>query len=427
MIASWFAQGAVAEWLVKSTALVLLAWGASAVAGKAGAPAALRHLLWLLAIVAAAALPLASMLAPWRIEVLPALIGASSKDAVNALAAAPASWGLLDAVAAIYAAGCVALLLRVLIGQWQLGALWRRAANIPGIDDESAEVASALGLTSRVAVRVADGACSPMTWGVVFPKVLLPASALNWPAARRRLVLMHELAHAQRGDSLAQLFAALALAVYWFHPALWFAAARMRREQEHACDDHVLIAGAKAHDYAHTLLEVAASSRGSIGAAAVAMAPSQLEARLVAIVERSPRRPSASASALVISAAFAALLAAAIVTPANADAGALATVPMIPPGAVEGYTEEVTTGDATHEEVLLRVGVEKDLPGSPIEPERPRSPLSVTSLIEPLPEIPAIPAIPASPATPATPATPPAITTPEPHRPRHAPPDDKTD
>jgi hypothetical protein len=134
-----------------------------------------------------------------------------------------------------------------------------------------------------------------MTIGVLRPHVLLPAAADGWSPERLRAVLVHELGHVRRRDTLIQLGAQLACALYWWNPLAWLAAARLRIEREHACDDLVLGAGIRPSSYAADLLEVArAISRGEAAhAGAVHMLdPSVTEARLLRILDpAAPRRP----------------------------------------------------------------------------------------------------------------------------------------
>ncbi|MEX2137749.1 MAG: M56 family metallopeptidase [Pirellulales bacterium] len=133
----------------------------------------------------------------------------------------------------------------------------------------------------------------PMTFGLLRPCVILPSSAEHWSAERRQIVLLHELAHVKRCDVPLQLIARLGAAVYWFHPLVWWALRQMRQEREHACDDCVLQAGQEAPDYATQLLEIARThrSRTPLLNAALSMArPSQLEGRLLAVLDLHRRR-----------------------------------------------------------------------------------------------------------------------------------------
>jgi hypothetical protein len=127
--------------------------------------------------------------------------------------------------------------------------------------------------------------------------ILLPEDALDWPEAHRRIVLRHELAHVARGDALSQLVAGFVCALYWFHPLVWITERRLRAECERACDDRVVSLGTPAAEYAAHLLEVARSARsfGAPGFLSVAMArPSQLEGRLLAVLNESGRRVAPS-------------------------------------------------------------------------------------------------------------------------------------
>ena len=121
----------------------------------------------------------------------------------------------------------------------------------------------------------------PMTWGWRRPVILLPAEAAQWLPARRRVVLLHELAHIRRGDYLTQIVAQWVCAAYWFNPLVWLAARQMRVERECACDDLVLAGGCKASEYAGHPVEIAARFRRVPQMAAIAMARSaQLAGRI---------------------------------------------------------------------------------------------------------------------------------------------------
>ncbi len=152
---------------------------------------------------------------------------------------------------------------------------------------------------------------TPLTWGSRVPVVLLPEDALEWPEEHRRIVLRHELAHIARGDSFTQLVAGFVCALYWFHPLVWIAERRLRAECERACDDNVVSLGTPAAEYAAHLLEVARSARafGAAGFLSVAMArPSQLEGRLLAVLNDSRRRVSLSRGARPAAALLSALV-----------------------------------------------------------------------------------------------------------------------
>jgi len=149
-----------------------------------------------------------------------------------------------------------------------------------------------------------------MTWGVFRPSVLLPTEAAAWPAERLRVVLLHELAHVARHDWLTLAMAELAVAIYWFHPLAWWAASRMRRERERACDDRVLAAGVAASEYAADLLEVArglGSAKDNLLPAPAMARASNLEPRVRAILDPKIRRSAVSAKLVAIASAVAML------------------------------------------------------------------------------------------------------------------------
>ena len=100
---------------------------------------------------------------------------------------------------------------------------------------------------------------SPAVCGLFHPVVLLPQSLVEKLSAEQlRAVLLHELIHLCRRDVWVNCAQTLLQIIYWWHPLLWFANARIRRVREEAVDDAVMLALNEQSDvYAPTLLEVA--------------------------------------------------------------------------------------------------------------------------------------------------------------------------
>jgi TonB family protein len=161
-------------------------------------------------------------------------------------------------------------------------------------------------ITKRPELLVLSKPLMPLTFGLRRSRILLPADCLLWTAERRRTVLLHELAHVERRDVLAQLFASVVTALWWFQPLCWTSRWSLRRESERACDALVLAAGVRGSDYAAELLKIAQEfrTRQQWSAAALTMARrGELEERLLAILDPQPhvtalRMPFAAISIL---------------------------------------------------------------------------------------------------------------------------------
>jgi len=331
----------LADAFVKATVLLVLAAVVTLCLRRA--PASLRHLVWTLACGGVLALPLASALLPnWRVAGWPRLDVPVALDAEQiagaALGASPAhapapprtpaasvtrvpdavpsstvdegpvrfrlttDWTAL--VFPIWLSGVAAVLLLLAVAIARIVWLNRVTALVQ--DERWLGLVEALslelGLTRHIRLLQANGPTMPMTWGIRRPAILLPAEADDWTAERRRDVLLHELAHVKRHDFLIQLIARVACAVYWFHPLVWLAAARLREERERACDDHVLRAGATPSVYATHLLEIARGLRAAraTSLASVAMArPAQLATRLLDVLDARRSRDTLSARSAV--------------------------------------------------------------------------------------------------------------------------------
>jgi HEAT repeat protein len=200
--------------------------------------------------------------------------------------------------------GCFVVMGQLLAGALMLWwvALRARPVDDPAWQDLLDEVGERLRLTRTVRLLRSHATTMPMTWGSWNPVVLLPVEADTWDADRRRCVLMHELAHIHRWDCATQFVAQVTCALNWFNPLAWMAVRQLRIEREKACDDLVLSNGTLPSSYAAHLLDIAGAFRASLVTplGAVAMArPSQLEGRVLAILNPQACRRAMSRSAAI--------------------------------------------------------------------------------------------------------------------------------
>ena len=97
----------------------------------------------------------------------------------------------------------------------------------------------------------------PVLIGIWRPRIVLPTDfETRYSHDERALILAHEHAHRRRGDILVNSIAAVLVCFFWFNPFMYWAIARLRFDQELACDA-VVLAGSisKRRCYADALLK----------------------------------------------------------------------------------------------------------------------------------------------------------------------------
>ncbi|WP_321474766.1 M56 family metallopeptidase [uncultured Paludibaculum sp.] len=319
--------------------LVLLALKSSVLVGLAAlaalaltrASAAARHLAWLAGFGAALALPVVSALFAWlpaawapQLASTIAPVAATTRTVLTVTAAAPAWSAAGGLVLIVWTAVASLLLLRAAFAQYRAWRLARQSESWHGFENQC--------------VRLSEDIDVPAVCGLARPVILLPESALDWPADRLELVLRHEAMHAARRDTLSQLVSNLVCALYWPLPWVWFAAARLRMEAELACDDAVLRSGERASDYAGHLIDIVRglSGRERVPQGGIPMARiSDLERRLRAMLNpEMNRRPAGRRMVATAAVAALSILAplAALRLPASAAA----------PGSIGGVVRDVS-------------------------------------------------------------------------------------
>ena len=265
---------------LKGTVVLSAAWVATALLRRSTAD--LRHRIWLAALMA-----MALLLIPIAPPQTMRIAIDTNAAGVGTAAASARSMPLLQMIWAVVTA---LLLIRWGAGIFRLHRITRKSGLHSGL-------------------RVSESIQTPMTWGAIRPVIVLPAYVEDWPAEQRDVVIRHERAHIERRDWLWQAFAQAMTAVFWFHPLVWLAAAKLRLEAEHAADDATLTGGVTAPDYADRLMAVARQLSGRSQEAGVAMVRKPvLTSRIAAILDAGRARTVAGVGARIGVVFFAAAL-----------------------------------------------------------------------------------------------------------------------
>ena len=237
----------LAQWNVQ-IALVAIAAAAVMHVLRIDAPV-VRHAFWRLVLVTCLALP---VLQPWRSSAidpsvarmeeldaeLPMGLGAASTLSASSPVLARVSTHIRanwrSYVGMFLAIGAILRLAWLLIGIHGLQRLRRSGERAPN-DDEYDELVALI--EAGAEIRRVPRLGQPVTFGVLRPAVLLPASFSALPAGVQRAVLAHELWHVRRRDWAWVLVEEGICALFWFNPAMWWLVSRVQSSREEVVDE----------------------------------------------------------------------------------------------------------------------------------------------------------------------------------------------
>jgi bla regulator protein blaR1 len=216
------------------TGLLLAALAALAVRMMPRSNATTRYAVWWIALVLALAVPVVIPFVPR--PAAPSL--AVPAPAIHWTVPVTAEWPVYAVLAWL---GMAAILLaRVGWSLLHIAALKRGAAPI--------------GSRGRIRLLASGDVRVPMAAGFLRRAVIFPQGLLEQLTPEEfDQILRHELAHLRRWDDWTQLFQAVAQAVLFFNPALYWIGRRLKIEREMACDDWVVAATGRARPYAACL------------------------------------------------------------------------------------------------------------------------------------------------------------------------------
>jgi beta-lactamase regulating signal transducer with metallopeptidase domain len=159
-----------------------------------------------------------------------------------------------------WATGVTASSIRLIAG-WMLSLRLIRSARAtvpPTLSLLMERTQSALLAKGREArLLIGERVTGPVVFGWLRPVVLLPVSAVTGLNESQLLaILAHELAHVRRHDFLVNTLQRCIESVLFYHPAVWWLSARIRKERELCCDDLAVSVCGDRLAYAEALIEL---------------------------------------------------------------------------------------------------------------------------------------------------------------------------
>ncbi len=229
-----------------------------------------RYRIWLIALIAIAALPLLGALSQKLRLPVPQAAFPTGDIAVISIpvgalqAARPAfSWPSIiwPALFVSWAAGVMILMIRLGNSFWKLHHIQSRA-RVVSLKDLDCSYADLLHSDAGgISIALSESVQSPGLAGLFRPVILLPVDIVSWTSREERTaILRHEFAHYKRRDHIVSRFQDALTILLFFHPLLRYADNQLSLEREIACDDRVLDLGAEPKTYAEAILKAAERS-----------------------------------------------------------------------------------------------------------------------------------------------------------------------
>ena len=201
-------------------------------------------------------------LAQWQAEV----------DAALAETGTPISLG--DVLLGIWGAGSAGL------GLWLLWVNVRFARNLR-------RSRSPLAADCPLPVYVTEAVQTPCLFGLLHPSIYVTKEAAAEETVLRHS-LAHELTHYRHKDHIWAALRGLCLALHWYNPLVWLAAALSQRDGELCCDEATVrrLGEGERASYGRTLLAVTCQGRSNPLLTATSMMGSGIKERIVLLAKR---------------------------------------------------------------------------------------------------------------------------------------------
>ena len=150
-----------------------------------------------------------------------------------------ASWFAdINWITFIWLTGTILSLSFFMFSHWK--SMKKLQCAIPHQNDFLTQWQTTLNLKRPLNILISDQITTPLTLGLLKPKIILPADMNLQNQDNLQYILSHELHHIKRWDTLWKFLALFILCLHWFNPLVWIAFILANRDLEISCDAWVL-------------------------------------------------------------------------------------------------------------------------------------------------------------------------------------------
>ncbi|HEX2926885.1 MAG TPA: endo-1,4-beta-xylanase [Ruminiclostridium sp.] len=154
--------------------------------------------------------------------------------------------------------------------------------------DLADDITNRLKLKRKIRICTSDRISTPVVYGVLGPRVILPVSLTQDYGEKNLLhILTHEFYHIKRYDHLSKIIWFSALCIHWFNPLVWLSFILFQKDMEMSCDEKVLAVWEDdiRSEYAYSLINLSASQNMLLNGGLLAFGESSIKSRIKGIVK----------------------------------------------------------------------------------------------------------------------------------------------
>lgn len=135
-------------------------------------------------------------------------------------------------------------------------------------------------------LRESDRIATPITYGIFYPRIVLPRIMDLSDHNQLNYVMTHELIHIKRFDNLWKIISILTLCLHWFNPFVWIMYSLFQQDLEMSCDEKVisLLGESEKEAYAIALINLAVQKE-SMSLLCNGFGKNGIQERIVAIMK----------------------------------------------------------------------------------------------------------------------------------------------